>query len=601
MTSLLSPLAAAPSEGAPDGPPRRAGGREIIASATLVVALFVWAGPVTYGSGGRSPWVVGLGLLSLLPALVVLRPWRTLPSWHVLVAMSPAVAALAVCLTAPTAFDGLDETAAFAYCGALYLVVRCWAVDDLRRRLLLVVVALVGLEQFAKAWVAWWGSQSVATMMSGTFYWHNQFAAFMLGTGLVAGVLAVRSSGPLRRAGWAIAPFCFAGLLFAGSRAGLGVFALMWAVVVVLSFLDRRGRVASLALLAVTLGVATLLSSPLLMQDSGSFGATVQAREADASAEGSGGARLTFWRAAAELGMSRPVTGGGFDSFGTAGSARLPATSGEASLSIYAHNGYLQAFSDGGMVLALALVAATGLPLVAGVRLLYRRGRNDDVLAVAVPVALLGLVLHSGVDFDWAYPSLLALFALLAALVPAARRDATPGSRSTAPLAAVVLVLVVAAVPGALRASALRAPTDDVPFWGRPIDAVLPLHGQLDLLPSASMCRDELSSPDREVREHGLACSVPAAQDDPGLQLLRAGADVQNGHVQRGVRLADQVVAEHAQRRPMMRALHAEVLQLAGQDAAAKAELVALHARLTDLGLTADTLQVQAIIDSETP
>ena len=349
------------------------------------------------------------------------------------------------------------------------------------------------------------------------------------------------------------------------------------------------------------MGLATLLTSPLLMDESGGVGSTVEARQTEASAEGSGVARLTFWRAAAELGTSHPVTGAGFDSFGTAGSARLPATSGQTSMSMYAHNGYLQAFSDGGLVLALALTAATGLPLVAGVRLLWRRRSHDDVVAVAVPVALLALVLHSCVDFDWAYPSLAALFALLAALVPAARRDATSARRSAVPVAAVVLVLVVAALPGALRASALRAPSDDVPFWARPVGAVLPLHGTLDLLPSTSLCRAELGSRVRAVREHGLACSVPAAQDDPGLQLLRAGAEVRNGHVERGLRLADQVVAEHARRRPMTHVLHAEVLRLAGQDAAAEAELVALHDQLTDLGLTSDALEIQYLIDSETP
>ncbi len=83
----------------------------------------------------------------------------------------------------------------------------------------------------------------------------------MVGAGVLAGVLAVRAHGALRIVGWVTAPWCLAGLLFAGSRAGLGTFLVVWLVVIVLSFIDSRGRVAALALVAVALGLAHL-SSP---------------------------------------------------------------------------------------------------------------------------------------------------------------------------------------------------------------------------------------------------------------------------------------------------------------------------------------------------
>jgi len=568
---------------------------DVAAAVALAVALVVWAGPLTHSSGGRDAWVLALGLLSLLPALVLLRPWKTVPRRFVLVAASPALAALVVCLTAPTGFDGLDETASLAYCGGLYCVMRAWAVDGSRRRLILLFLAVVGLEQFSQAYLPWWGSGSVATQMTGTFYWHNQFAAFMLATGLVAGVLAVRGAGPIQRAGWLVAPWCVAGLLFSGSRASLAILALTWTIVMTLSFLDRRGRVASLALVAVSLGLATLLTSPLLMEDAGGFGSTVEARESEQSVAGNGAFRLVAWRGAAELGLKHPVTGAGFDSFGSAGSALLPA---EAQLSVYVHNGYLQAFSDGGLLLLVAVTATTGLPLLAAFRCLLRRRRSDDVLAVAVSVALTALVLHSGVDFDWAYPSLAALFAILAALVPAppTRRPESSRGSGGVLISVLVLTMVSAAVPAALRASALRAPLADVPAWAAPFDALVPLHGTVDVLPAAHVCRAELASEQRSVRDHGLACTARAAKDDPSLELRRAEAMVRNGRTEQGLGVAEVVIATYGERRPMLRVVEAEVLRAAGRSGAARRGLEQLLRDLKRRGLTANAEAVERML-----
>jgi O-antigen ligase len=596
MTSLLAPLA--PVDGQPASDAKAPTGRvDLAAGVALAVALVVWAVPVTHGTGGRDPWVLGLGLLSVVPALLLVRPWRVLPTWQVSVAMAPAVAALIVCLTAPTGFDGLDETATLAYCGGLYVATRSWAVDALRRRLLMVMLALVGLEQFTQAYLPWWGGGSVRTMMVGTFYWHNQYAAFVLGTGLVAGVLAVRGSGLVRRVGWLTAPWCLASLLFAGSRASLATFVVAWTVVLVLSFLDRKGRIAALSLVAVSLGLAAFLTSPLLMDDAGWFTSTVQARESSQSVEGNGRGRIELWRAAVGLGSDHPVTGAGFDSFGSAGATRMPAG---YTLSTYVHNGYLQAFSDGGLVLLLPLTVATGLALALGLRLLLRRRREDDLVAVAVPVALLALILHAGVDFDWAYPSLAALFALLAALLPTRDVSLRRTRRAGPAVCLLGLTLVVVAVPAAVRSSALRAPGADVPPWAAAVGTVVPLHGTLDWLPAASVCRDELSAPQRYTREHGLRCTARAAQDDPSLALLRAQTQARNGQVATGIRAADAVIAEHGQRRPMLRIAYAGVVREAGRVDDARDELEDLHDLLVSQGRGADAETVEDLVEQMT-
>ena len=99
------------------------------------------------------------------------------------------------------------------------------------------------------------------------------------------------------------------------------------------------------------------------MEDSGGPFATLQGRESAQSLEGNGAARLAFWQVAAELGAEHPLTGAGFDSFGGA-SVRLPDG---VTAATHVHNGYLQAFSDGGATPAWRpLAVATGLPLLAG-------------------------------------------------------------------------------------------------------------------------------------------------------------------------------------------------------------------------------------------
>jgi O-antigen ligase len=570
---------------------------EVLTIGSVAAFLLVWALPVTHGTGGRAAWALGLGVVSLLPALLLVRPWSRVPLWLTALAMAPAAAGLVVCLTAPTGFDGLDETAGLAYAGGAFLVVRGW-VDghSTRRQLVLVVLALAGLEQFTQAYLPWWGGGSVRTLMTGTFYWHNQYAAFILGTGLVAGVLAVRGSGPARLAGWLVAPWCFASLLFAGSRAGLATFAVCWLLVIGLSVRDRRGRVASLVLLGVALALATLLTSPLLMADSGWFSSTVQAREADESVEGNGQARLVFWRATVELGSHRPLTGAGFDSFGGAGSARMPA---EAGLSTYAHNGYLQAFSDGGLLLALAICGAVGATLLVGARWLLAgaRRRAGDGSAVAVPVALLALALHAGVDFDWAYPSLVVLFAILAALLPSAPATARARPGSSLLGAVLVLALVSGALPAALRASGLHAADAPVPRWAAPVAALVPVHGALDWLPAAGVCRNELASGRTPaVREHGSRCAAEAAEDDPGLQLLRARAMVLDGHTAAGLASAAEVVSRYGERRPMLRVLYADTLGAAGQVDSAVSVLQDLRAELLSRGLTSQARAVEQVL-----
>jgi len=166
-------------------------------------------------------------------------------------------------------------------------------------------------------------------------------------------------------------------------------------------------------------------------------------------------------------------------------------------------------------------------------------------------------------------------------------------------MAVLVLVLVVVAVPAALRASALRAPQADTPVWATPFAAVVPLHGSLDILPAAAVCREELTSPRRSVREHALGCTARAARDDPALDLRRAVAMAENGQIQEAVRRANSVIATHADRRPMLHVWRAEVLRAAGRDDAAQAELGWLLAYLRDQGMTTHAYLVERLMTDD--
>jgi hypothetical protein len=578
MTTLLH----APPAARLDGERPELGTLPVLATATIGLALLAWAVPLTHGAGGRDPWVLALALLALAPALIVNRPWRVLPTWQIVLAVCPALAAIVVCLTAATGWDGLDEVATLAYAGLLCVAVRSWATSQTRRRALLVFLVLVGFEQFSQAYVPWWGSGTVHRLMVGTFYWHNQFSAFMVAAAVLAGVMAVRGTGMLRKAGWFTAPWCMTAVLLAGSRAALATLCVLWVVVIALALLDRRGRMASLAIIAVSIGLATLLTSPLLMEKSGSPFSGLQARAGE-SVEGNGRARLEFWKVAGELGADHPLTGAGFDSF-LGASLRLPAGAGTAT---QVHNGYLQAFSDGGAPLLLAVALATGVPLLAGLRLIgsAARRREDDVLNIGVPLALLGLILHSGVDFDWIYPSLLAFLAILAGLVGPAERSARTTSRlRTRVAAAVAVALLVVSVPAAIRASGLRFVEAEIPAWAAPATLLVPARGHVSWLPASSVCHEMLAGHDPAELRTALSCTKRAAAEHPGLQMDRARAMVRVGQVHRGVALAGAVAAQHGVQRPALRFQQALVLLEAHRPAAARVILLRLRTLLAKSG-----------------
>jgi O-antigen ligase len=140
-----------------------------------------------------------------------------------------------------------------------------------------------------------------------------------------------------------------------------------------------------------------------------------------------------------------PVTGAGYHSLATASVGHVPVG---WPLSPLAHNGYLQALSDGGLLLAVPFLGAVVAVCWWVLRSLGQAVRRRDLstLGLAVPVSLGVMLVHSAVDFDWSYAADFVLGAILAGLVLGTRRGET--APRTAPSRRVARVVAVAVLAG---------------------------------------------------------------------------------------------------------------------------------------------------------
>jgi hypothetical protein len=133
------------------------------------------------------------------------------------------------------------------------------------------------------------------------------------------------------------------------------------------------------------------------------------------------------------------VLGDGFGSFRYTVAEHVPVG---ANVSAFVHNGYAEALTSGGLVFGLPMLALWGLVGWAALRRYLaslRRAGAERSLYAGAAVAAGALLLHSAVDFDWHYPSLLVLLGVLGGLL-LPRQERTGRAAPTA----AVLVLVVA-------------------------------------------------------------------------------------------------------------------------------------------------------------
>jgi O-antigen ligase len=166
-------------------------------------------------------------------------------------------------------------------------------------------------------------------------------------------------------------------------------------------------------LFMVILGILALGHSPLRMGwkrvliygllGLGLAGFTIKYVDSAARGKRSMEARLVYWQAAWRIACEHPVLGTGPGTFGASYRKILPPN---AEWAMLTHNDYLEQASDSGIIGFLTFTS-----LIAGsIGYLYRyRLRNEGpfyMTRFAVWLGLLGLSLHSGMEFNLYYPAL---------------------------------------------------------------------------------------------------------------------------------------------------------------------------------------------------
>jgi hypothetical protein len=480
--------------------------RVAIAGATHVpvAAALGWAVlPLAHATGGRAAPSLTVGLALLVVALLAVRIWRATSPAAFGLAVAISLAALLVCVLTPPGWFGGTAAASYGYAAGLLLLVTGYASTPRRRAALAALVVGAGVVQFGWALVPWWGHGTSEAPMIGTFYWHNQYAAFLLAPALLGLGLLLANRSPWRLAGGVGAVVASTGVVYSSSRAALAALAVGWVAVGAWALLvgvreqgSSTRRASTLlrwvAVSAVTAGFVVLLSGPPLFPSRATPLAAAQARaDSGQSVAVNGGYRVEFWREALAVGAHHPVTGAGYGTLARASRGITPASWARSPL---AHNGLLQPFADGGLLLALpfgvgvALVLAGLLRRLGLDRLPSRRRRQrltsadglkpktpypDRVLVGAAAFSGLALATHSVVDFDWSYPVLFGLAAVVAGLALGARATAA----STRPVDAVsprhrtAAVLATVALCGTLVTGALVSHGAGVRFNAPPTTA----------------------------------------------------------------------------------------------------------------------------------
>jgi O-antigen ligase len=213
-------------------------------------------------------------------------------------------------------------------------------------------------------------------------------------------------------AGGAAALLISAGIALSYSRAGLVASVLAVACFLLLTRSSRSRVVLAVVLLA--LPMAWLLRLEIRAPGE-RFGAL-------ASDVGTGGGRIAVWRTTLGLFSEQPVLGHGLGTFESAYSPRQTAET--AGRYDHAHNDWLEAGSEGGLLAVVPMLAALVLAMGAMVRSRRAPAPEGAALRVAAGAGVAAVALHSLVDFGLRIPASAVLLVLLLAVLTAAESDA---------------------------------------------------------------------------------------------------------------------------------------------------------------------------------
>ncbi|HXR42088.1 MAG TPA: O-antigen ligase family protein, partial [Acidothermaceae bacterium] len=371
-------------------------------------------------TGGRGPMSLTRAAVPLLLALIASRPWRRVSARVLALASAVAVAALMVCALTPPGWFGANRAASYAFAAATFVTVAAYVRRTANVYLIASILTVAGGIQFFRALVPWWGSRDPSSVMVGTFYWHNQFGAFLLVPAILGVALIVANRAPYRFVGWIITPFAAAGVVFSTSRGSEMALAVGWLLVGVLSACARRNVRVLLArwvAASVLCGVMPfVLAGPPFFSTWHVPWASTQARAATGETlEQNSNVRIYFWRQSLIVFEHHPVAGVGYGALSNEAVKLTPANWPRSPL---AHDDYLQSLADGGLLLGLPFLlacGAIGFVLLRRTLMLLRHGTTDP-LRIGVVVCAMALMAHAAIDFDWSYPALFATAAAVAGL-----------------------------------------------------------------------------------------------------------------------------------------------------------------------------------------
>lgn len=450
--------------------------------AAVVVLLWplLW---LADNDGGRIVWPMTQFVLCAIPAAVLLwsevRHWPTIArglTWAV------PLGALVAFAFAIERGAWVEEAQVFATMPVLALAAsRLWRRPHGPAVLLGLLVACFAVWSWG-AGLRWWGWVQLDVQPRWEFVsWRNQSGIMSAAFGMAALglVLVGRRSVPI--VATIVCGVAFGGAYLSSSRGALAVAAVGMGFATLLaarslSSLDVRsltslaGRVAAVVVAATVFVVAMETTLP------GGTASPIDSREQGLGQNSV--ARTWHWEAAVGMFLDRPVTGTGIGSYG---GVAIRYTRDEANLTASAHNEWLEAFAEGGLVFGLPMALLLGATLVGAWRtgrrangteegdpdgielptdaLGIRRGATIGMAAMAVTVAL-----HAGIDFDLRYASVAALFAVGAGAVAAVHGSSSSsepaGARLWLPLVPVLGLVVLAAWGGSVQSSSNRAAPD---------------------------------------------------------------------------------------------------------------------------------------------
>jgi hypothetical protein len=434
-----------------------------VPSVAVLAAVAWWLLLATRWWGGRDAGAVTGGAILTALAVIAVRPDRRLPRSAVLLAGWLSACAVAVAAFAPTGWAGATNAAEYVCAAWTVACVATAVVRDPRVIPPIAALLVFGVMlEIEEAWLAWWGSEDPTTPITGTFYWYNPFAIYLLPGAVIGLAVGLRRTGPVAWLGVSGFALGSIGIFYSTSRASLACFAV--AVVLVLVAHVVSGRREALARTVVTVaGTAVAVwgtgGPPFFPhRASGLPVAGIAARSSSQSLSQNGGYRLDFWREALAVFQRHPVTGGGYHSMATASIGHNPH---HWPLSPLAHNGFLQVLSDGGLLLGVPFLVAAAIISWWVLRGLWVAVRRWDfgVNAFVLPLVLGAMLMHSAVDFDWSYPADLMLVAVLAGMVAGRRWSTMP--RQADGRRWLMVATVVAGI-GLLAVSAVVAHTGDL-------------------------------------------------------------------------------------------------------------------------------------------